>query len=236
MVFFGDDLERIINQQVQAKWDCRRCGTSFTFQGGITCARERGIADKVVMCAKCNSVYGVDVTIGGGFALLDEVTHRYPKVTTERTTFTGHTGQVNACAVSPDGTWIVSADWDTLKIWDAATGTERTTLSLPRRATAVALHPSIPMVIYGDAGGGMHAAHLAGISLGPFVVTAIERSQELTLRCPACREVFQVERERLGTDATCPVPACGARLQINPFVPQPLPRRRPLGLRWSRRR
>src|SRR5450759_3137258 len=143
MVFFGDDLERIINQQVQAKWDCRRCGTSFTFQGGITCARERGIADKVVMCAKCNSVYGVDVTIGGGFALLDEVTHRYPKVTTERATFTGHTGQVNACAVSPDGTCIVSASWDhTLKIWDAATGTERTTLTgHTRRVTACAVSP-----------------------------------------------------------------------------------------------
>lgn len=81
MVMFGDDLERIINQQVQAKWDCRRCGTSFTFQGGITCAHENGIADKVVMCAKCNSVYRVDVTPGGGFALLDEVTHKYPKVT-----------------------------------------------------------------------------------------------------------------------------------------------------------
>ena len=34
------------------------------------------------------------------------------------------------CAVSPDGTWIVSASADhTLKIWDAATGAERATLS-----------------------------------------------------------------------------------------------------------
>jgi WD domain, G-beta repeat len=32
----------------------------------------------------------------------------------------GHTGSVFACAVSPDGTWIVSASGDnTLKIWDA---------------------------------------------------------------------------------------------------------------------
>ena len=48
----------------------------------------------------------------------------------ERATLTGHTGRVNACAVSPDGTWIVSASGDeTLKIWDAATGAERATLT-----------------------------------------------------------------------------------------------------------
>jgi hypothetical protein len=34
------------------------------------------------------------------------------------------------CAVSPDGTWIVSASKDgTLRIWDVATGTKRATLA-----------------------------------------------------------------------------------------------------------
>ena len=48
----------------------------------------------------------------------------------ERATLTGHTSDVTACAVSPDGTWIVSASTDdTLKIWDAATGAERATLT-----------------------------------------------------------------------------------------------------------
>ena len=38
-------------------------------------------------------------------------------------TLTGHTGWVNGCAVSPDGTWIVSTSSDqTLRVWDAATG------------------------------------------------------------------------------------------------------------------
>jgi WD40 repeat protein len=45
-------------------------------------------------------------------------------------TLAGHLGGVHACAVSPDGAWIVSASWDnTLKIWDAATGRELRTLT-----------------------------------------------------------------------------------------------------------
>src|SRR5450759_5314318 len=45
-------------------------------------------------------------------------------------TLAGHTASVTACAVSPDGTWIVSASADeTLKIWDVASGRERATLA-----------------------------------------------------------------------------------------------------------
>lgn len=41
----------------------------------------------------------------------------------------GHTSIVNACAVSPDGSFIVSASIDnTLKVWDAQTYKERATL------------------------------------------------------------------------------------------------------------
>ena len=37
--------------------------------------------------------------------------------------------EVSACAISPDGRWIVSASSDgTVKVWDAATGVERATL------------------------------------------------------------------------------------------------------------
>src|SRR5438876_316712 len=44
-------------------------------------------------------------------------------------TLQGHTDWVNSCAVSPDGTWIVSASNDkTLKMWDAQSGTECLTL------------------------------------------------------------------------------------------------------------
>jgi WD40 repeat protein len=44
-------------------------------------------------------------------------------------TLQGHTDFVYGCAVSPDGSFIVSASYDhTLKIWDALTGRERLTL------------------------------------------------------------------------------------------------------------
>ena len=45
-------------------------------------------------------------------------------------TLSGHTAEVYGCAISPDGSFIVSASWDkTLRVWDAKTGAERLTLS-----------------------------------------------------------------------------------------------------------
>lgn len=47
----------------------------------------------------------------------------------ERATLRGHSEWVTACAVSPDSSFIVSASWDnTLKVWDADTGTERASI------------------------------------------------------------------------------------------------------------
>jgi WD domain, G-beta repeat len=138
---------------------------------------------------------------------------------TEPATLAGHTGVVNGCAVSPDGSWIVSASWDrTVKIWDAATGAERAVLILPGGATAVASHPSAPIVVCGDGGGGVHLARLVGIDLGPLVVTAAIDGRDLTARCPACRQSFPVESVQLGTETTCPNPACGRQLRLNPFT------------------
>ena len=45
-------------------------------------------------------------------------------------TLTGHTRHIPACAVSPNGTWIVSASADNnLKVWDATTGQELHTMT-----------------------------------------------------------------------------------------------------------
>lgn len=52
--------------------------------------------------------------------------HRYTRLRESEAlarVLSGHTGHVNACAVSPDGTWIVSSSEDkTLRIWDVASG------------------------------------------------------------------------------------------------------------------
>jgi WD40 repeat protein len=45
-------------------------------------------------------------------------------------TLGGHTSIVTACAISPDGSFIVSASWDrTLKVWEAQNGQEFATLT-----------------------------------------------------------------------------------------------------------
>ncbi len=154
----------------------------------------------------------------------------------ERTTLTGHTEWVNSCAVSPDGAWIVSAGSDhTIRIWDAATGAERAVLVLPGAAYAVAFHPFAPMVACGDRGGNVHLAQLVGIDLGPLVTTAAMCRHDLTVRCPACRAVFSIDRDRIGTETECPASVCATPLRVNPFVFQPLPSH--VGLRrWFGRR
>jgi hypothetical protein len=59
---------------------------------------------------------------------------------------------------------------------------------------------------------------VVGISYGPIIVTAHERSGTLTVRCPACFEWHPIERGQLGQIITCPSPGCETRLRINPFV------------------
>ena len=61
----------------------------------------------------------------------------------ELRTLAGHTGEVSAVALTPDGRLAVSASWDdTLKVWDVASGRElRTLAGHTGSVRAVALTP-----------------------------------------------------------------------------------------------
>ena len=51
------------------------------------------------------------------------------------------------------------------------------------------------------------------------MVTASLHGHLLTVRCPACRQAFPIDRDHLGAETACPRPACGRSLRINPFLP-----------------
>jgi WD40 repeat protein len=61
----------------------------------------------------------------------------------QRATLTGHTSEVTAVAIAPDGTWLASASRDgSVRTWDPATGQQRATLTgHTDPVTAVAIAP-----------------------------------------------------------------------------------------------
>ncbi len=69
-------------------------------------------------------------------------------------TLQGHTAEVIGCAVSPDGTWIVSASADeTLKVWDARTGICLITFPVEGFLVACTFHPDGKHLVAAGAGG-----------------------------------------------------------------------------------
>lgn len=65
-------------------------------------------------------------------------------------TLTGHSGSVQAVATSPDGRWIVSGSTDkTVRIWDARTGQQLRTVTLPpHEIWAVAVSPDGRRIVW----------------------------------------------------------------------------------------
>lgn len=131
----------------------------------------------------------------------------------------GHRDQVMDCSVSPDGAWILSVSLDrTMKIWNKENGQELFNIPLPGPLTCLTLHPWLPLVACGDSGGGFYIIELVGIDYGPIIVTADEGKQGLMLRCPACQQELQVNKERLGKEIICPTIDCGLKLYLNEFT------------------
>lgn len=57
----GDDL---MDGLMGAKATCPNCNTTITFKEGALLAKEKGYTEQVVMCKKCNKVYGVHLVPG----------------------------------------------------------------------------------------------------------------------------------------------------------------------------
>lgn len=59
---------------------------------------------------------------------------------------------------------------------------------------------------------------LAGVELGPTIVTGWRSGTGTTVRCPVCRLVSALDRTWLGQIKTCAGAGCGARMRVNQFV------------------
>jgi WD40 repeat protein len=137
----------------------------------------------------------------------------------QRAVLKGHTDAVRACAFTPDRLRICSTGEDRmLRVWDVESGEGIARLPLPDACYCVAVHPRLPLVACGGAGGGIHLAELAGISYGPIVVTAVQLGSAAAVRCPGCLEQLPLEEDWLRREVSCPREGCGARMRVNPFV------------------
>lgn len=136
-------------------------------------------------------------------------------------TLTGHTSAVEGCAIAPDGSFAVSASLDrTLKVWRLSTGKEVASIALLGGLDCVALHPSAPLAVCGDLGGGVYLIDLIGIEYGPIIVTATDFGNGLVIRCPHCNKMIPFRDSWKGTEQECPADAggCGGPWRVNPFV------------------
>ena len=142
-----------------------------------------------------------------------------PSSAAELQTFTRNSALIWDCAISPDAMMLASVSDDrTLRLWSRSTGNELACLPLPATPYCVEFHPSKPMVLCGDAAGGVYPIDLVGIEYEPLFVTPILHAGALMLRCPSCLSVFPIEQRLRGKPITCPNAGCTQQLIVNRFV------------------
>jgi WD40 repeat protein len=144
-------------------------------------------------------------------------------------TLSGHALYVNACAISPDDSFIVSASRDkTLKVWDVATGRERATLTGHTSGIrACAISPTSSFIVSAswdktlkvwDAATGNEQVNLAGHNswISDFAISSdgswiVSASDDKTLKVWDSA----TGRER----ATLPLLGSGDCLALHPWLP-----------------
>jgi WD40 repeat protein len=84
------------------------------------------------------------------------------RIDAQRATFTRRIEWVNAVAVAPDGSWLVSGNYDgTVRIWDVATGKQRATFTgHTGSVNAVAVSPDGSWLVSGSDDGTVRIWHL----------------------------------------------------------------------------
>ena len=114
-------------------------------------------------------------------------------------TLVGHTGEVTAVAIAPDGKTAISASWKTLKIWDTETGTELRTLTnhtdwvyavaiAPDGKTAISASRDNTLKIWDiDSGRELktltgHTREVTAVAIAPDGKRAISFSEDKTLK------------------------------------------------------
>ena len=79
----------------------------------------------------------------------------------ELRTLTGHSSEVTAVAVTPDGQRTISAGSDkAVKMWELETGKAFATFTCDGAANCCAFSDALELIVAGDVGGHVHFLHL----------------------------------------------------------------------------